>query len=240
MGICSCPSCRPNRGEAPPCHPERSEAVILRRDPELDEGEPRRTRDRRLRYDWGEIQLYHDEGHGFIECSRRFAITHTAWNKAIATGRLRTVPSLFRDRRRRYDWAEVQAYYDEGHSFRECRSEFGFCAAAWNKARLRGEIKPRRLGLPLEQILISRGGSRRNVKLRLLRSGVFENRCDTCGLTDWRGTQLVMHLDHVNGIKDDHRLENLRMLCPNCHSQTDTYGARNKGRWSLQDRPRPV
>jgi 5-methylcytosine-specific restriction endonuclease McrA len=96
------------------------------------------------------------------------------------------------------------------------------------------------LGLPLEQILISRGGSRRNVKLRLLRSGVFENRCDTCGLTDWRGTQLVMHLDHVNGIKDDHRLENLRMLCPNCHSQTDTYGARNKGRWSLQDRPRPV
>ncbi len=215
MSKCSCPS----------CHPERSKAE---------------SRDRRIRYDWAEIQRFHDEGHGFIECSRRFAVTHTAWNKAIATGRLRTAPTLFKDRRRRYNWAEIQSYYQAGHTYRQCQRVFGFCAAAWEKARRRGEIKPRTYGKPLEQILISRGGSRRNVKLRLLRSGVFENRCCICGLTEWRGTLLVMHLDHVNGVKDDHRLENLRMLCPNCHSQTDTYGARNKGRWSLQDRPQPV
>jgi 5-methylcytosine-specific restriction endonuclease McrA len=48
-----------------------------------------------------------------------------------------------------------------------------------------------------------------------------------------------MHLDHINGVRDDHRLENLRMLCPNCHSQTPTYGGRNAKRHSLQEQRRP-
>jgi hypothetical protein len=213
MPKCSCPSCHPQKGEA-------------------------KSRGR-LRYDWAEIQRYHDEGHGFIECSRRFAITHTAWNKAISTGRLRTVATPYKDRRKRYDWAEIQTYYDQGHTYRQCQLEFGFCAAAWNKARKRGEIKARRLGVPLE-VLLGRRGSRHAVKARLLREGLIRNQCDECGLSEWQGKPLSIHIDHINGIRDDHRLENLRMLCPNCHSQTDTYGARNKGRWSLQDRPRSV
>jgi HNH endonuclease len=221
MPKCPCPS----------CHPE----VRARK------REPRRERARRVRYDWLAIQRYHDEGHGFVACVQRFAVTHTAWNKAIATGRLRTTPSLYKDRRRRYDWAEVQAYYEAGHSYRECRLAFGFCAGAWEKARRRGEVRPRSPGMPLEQLLISNGGSRKYVKLRLLRSGTIENRCDVCGLTDWLGKRLIMHLDHINGVKNDHRLENLRMLCPNCHSQTDTYGARNKRlRRILQDQGRTV
>jgi HNH endonuclease len=48
-----------------------------------------------------------------------------------------------------------------------------------------------------------------------------------CGISDWHGRPLVLELDHINGAADDHRLENLRLLCPNCHSQTDTYYARN-------------
>jgi hypothetical protein len=39
-----------------------------------------------------------------------------------------------------------------------------------------------------------------------------------------------MHIDHINGVRDDHRLENLRMLRPNCHSQTPTYGGKNNKR----------
>ena len=44
-----------------------------------------------------------------------------------------------------------------------------------------------------------------------------------------------MQLDHINGVKNDNRLENLRMLCPNCHSQTQTYGGRNLKRRALQE-----
>lgn len=56
--------------------------------------------------------------------------------------------------------------------------------------------------------------------------------CAECGLDPscWNGRPLVLHLDHANGVKDDHRLNNLRWLCPNCHSQTETYGGRNIGR----------
>ena len=115
--------------------------------------------------------------------------------------------------------------------------EFGFCAAAWHKARLRGEIKTRRPGMPIAELL-QRGVSRYNIKLRLLRNGLLPKACAHCGLDEWRGKPLSLHIDHINGVKNDHRLENLRMLCPNCHSQTETYGGRNvKRRRRLQEPP---
>jgi len=68
------------------------------------------------------------------------------------------------------------------------------------------------------------------LKVRLVREGLLEYKCAKCGITEWQGEPISLQLDHKNGINNDHRLENLRFLCPNCHSQTATYAGRNKER----------
>lgn len=68
-----------------------------------------------------------------------------------------------------------------------------------------------------------------NLKKRLLKEGVFSNVCAKCGFCGlWNGMPLTLHLDHINGINNDHRISNLQLLCPNCHSQTPTYAGKNK------------
>lgn len=62
---------------------------------------------------------------------------------------------------------------------------------------------------------------------RLLELG-WEYRCAWCGISEWRGQRIVLHLDHINGINNDNRFVNLRILCPNCHSQTPTYSNRRR------------
>jgi len=177
-------------------------------------------------WDWAQIQRYHDEGHGFVECQRKFGFSHTAWVKAIKRGELVTKETRFDDRRRRYDWVAVQAYYDAGHTYRQCKAHFGFCAEAWTEAVRRGELRARARALPVATLL-STTKSRAAVRRRLLNEGLLKNECSICGLHDWLGKAIVMQIDHINGVRDDHRLENLRMLCPNCHSQTPTYSGRN-------------
>lgn len=54
-------------------------------------------------------------------------------------------------------------------------------------------------------------------------------KCSCCGLSTWQGTSITLIVDHVDGNAGDNRPENLRLICPNCNSQTDTFGGRNKG-----------
>jgi hypothetical protein len=67
-----------------------------------------------------------------------------------------------------------------------------------------------------------------SLKRRLVSSGKLKYECAICKNNgEWQGQTLVLQLDHINGVNNDHRLENLRFLCPNCHSLTDTYAGKN-------------
>ncbi len=63
----------------------------------------------------------------------------------------------------------------------------------------------------------------------LLRNGIRERRCERCGLAEWQDEPIPLEVDHVSGVRNDHRLENLCVLCPNCHALTPTWrGRKNK------------
>jgi DNA-binding transcriptional ArsR family regulator len=131
----------------------------------------------------------------------------------------------------RYDWKEVQAYYDEGHSITECQRHIGFARKTFVDAARRGAIVSRPHGAPLDTYLIAdRPQNRGNLKRRLLRERVKELRCELCGIAEWQGKPLALALHHINGDRHDNRLENLQLLCPNCHSQTDNFAGRNTAR----------
>lgn len=70
--------------------------------------------------------------------------------------------------------------------------------------------------------------SRSVLRKYIIKNNLLPYKCSICGLIEWNGKTLSLELDHINGKNNDNRLENLRFLCPNCHSQTTTYGSRNQ------------
>lgn len=72
-----------------------------------------------------------------------------------------------------------------------------------------------------------------HVKNMLFKLGIKENKCEICGLSEWLGKPIKCELHHINGDPTDNRIENLQILCPNCHSQTDNF--RNRKGKSAQE-----
>lgn len=101
-----------------------------------------------------------------------------------------------------------------------------FTGSAWNQgARYRAISKPK----PLVELLVE-GVSTQTFKLkkRLIKAGLLQAECASCGLSEWLGQPIPLELDHINGVRTDNRIENLRLLCPNCHALTDTYRGKNR------------
>lgn len=93
-----------------------------------------------------------------------------------------------------------------------------------------------------EQVFIENSTySRNKLKARIINQNLFEYKCQKCGNNGFHNNKpLSLQLDHINGISDDNRLVNLRFLCPNCHSQTDTYaGKATKGKRMYMKKRKP-
>jgi hypothetical protein len=92
--------------------------------------------------------------------------------------------------------------------------------------------------IPLSKVLVNGSNyNRRSLKKRLIADGILLNKCSKCGLGNiWNGESITLQLDHINGTCNDNRLDNLRIICPNCHSQTHNFAGRNNKRISITKR----
>jgi hypothetical protein len=147
----------------------------------------------------------------------------------------------------RYTEAEARAAVAASRSYAEALRRLGRCQtgnssrvlkrwiAEWgidtshfdpDAARIAALAKP---AAPLETLLVEASpvrGSR--LKERLYAAGLKQPACELCGQDEmWQGRRMALVLDHVNGVRDDNRLENLRIVCPNCNATLDTHCGRN-------------
>ena len=98
----------------------------------------------------------------------------------------------------------------------------------WNQGERFRTMRPAR---PLSEILVQHSSytSSNKLRQRLLKENLKEHKCECCNRTEWMGKPIKLELHHINGIKDDLRIENLQILCPNCHAYTDNYRGKNIG-----------
>ena len=101
-----------------------------------------------------------------------------------------------------------------------------FTGKGWNQGE---RYRPIKEAIPLNEVLIENSTwvSTDKLRKRLLKEGIKEHKCECCNRTEWLGKPIKLELHHVNGIKDDLRISNLQILCPNCHAFTDHYRGRN-------------
>ena len=94
----------------------------------------------------------------------------------------------------------------------------------------KGTSKPKMSGKYILQDILEGKHSQyqtNKLKKRLVKEGIIEYNCSMCKIKEWNGKILVLELDHIDGNRTNHSVNNLRLLCPNCHSQTDTFRGKN-------------
>jgi len=147
------------------------------------------------------------------------------------------------------DRSVLENFVKESNSIAQILNHFGVVIASGSYKTLRKRLSEEKIdyshiptgfdcnkgrkfnkeGTPLSEVLVENSSfCRRSLKRKLIKAGLLKNECCLCHLiSEWQGKPLVLVLDHINGVHNDHRLENLRLLCPNCNSQTETFCGKN-------------
>ena len=100
-----------------------------------------------------------------------------------------------------------------------------FTGQGWNVGLKFKPVKPKKL----EEVLTENSYYQTyKLKKRLFEENIKTEKCECCGRTEWMGQKIPLELHHRNGVNTDNRLENLQILCPNCHALTDNYRGHNK------------
>jgi hypothetical protein len=150
---------------------------------------------------------------------------------------------------------EFKIIINESRTITECLQKFGLVNKGRNNKTFLTRVEKENISIehirkqsarvaqegkriPLENYLVEGreiNGSR--IKKKLVEVGLLKDECAVCGqLPVWNGKPLSLELDHINGNRFDNRIENLRIICPHCHSQTDTFrGRANKGKKFYQE-----
>jgi hypothetical protein len=119
------------------------------------------------------------------------------------------------------------------HQFHKYVKELGIDTSHFTgQGHLKGKTHHWSKEIPLKDIMVEHSTflTTSHLKKRLVKEGVLKNECNICGISSWLDKQLSLQLDHINGVHNDNRKDNLRILCPNCHSQTATFAGKNKVR----------
>ena len=107
--------------------------------------------------------------------------------------------------------------------------EYNLDTSHWNgQGWNRGRKFPTKKTFVQDKLTADSNWNTNVLRRQLISSGMFEHRCQGCNLNSWLNNLIPLELDHINGIRTDNRIENLRILCPNCHALTPTYRGKNK------------